>query len=67
MSVQQGPVRGVPTPRRGFPGGLCRDVFPGQADDVDFFRRRLAGVRCPKSGGDEDAAELNGPGSAVRA
>src|SRR6516225_9792554 len=27
---------------------LCREVFPGQADDVDFFAGRLVRARCPK-------------------
>jgi hypothetical protein len=31
-------------------------VFPGQADNVDFFGRRLARGRCLKAGGDEDTA-----------
>src|SRR6266568_2875992 len=39
---------------------LCGEVFPGQADDVDFFGGRLVGARCLKSCGDEDAAELAG-------
>ncbi len=39
---------------------LCCEVFPGQADDVDFFWCRLARARCLKSGGDDDAAELAG-------
>jgi hypothetical protein len=37
---------------------LCREVFPGQADDADFFGGRLVRARCLKPGGDEDAAEL---------
>src|SRR5260370_17570702 len=37
---------------------LCREVFPGQADDVDFFRGWLIRARCLKSCGDEDPAEL---------
>jgi UDP-glucose 4-epimerase len=37
---------------------LCGYVFPGQPDGVDFSGCRLVRVRCPKSGGDEDAAEL---------
>jgi hypothetical protein len=39
---------------------LCGEVFPGQADDADFFGGRLVGVRCLKSGGYDDAAELGG-------
>lgn len=40
---------------------LRREVFPGQADDVDFFAGRLAGTRCRKVRGDDDAAaELAG-------
>ncbi len=39
---------------------LCCEVFPGQADDVDFFWCRLVRARCLKSGGDDDAAELAG-------
>jgi hypothetical protein len=37
---------------------LCRCSVPGQADGADFLRCWLIMVRCPKSGGDEDAAEL---------
>src|SRR6266481_8870049 len=37
---------------------LCGEVFPGQAEDVDFFGGRLVRARCLKSGGDDDAAEL---------
>ena len=39
---------------------LCGKVFPGQAEDADFFGCRLVGARCLKSGGDDDAAELGG-------
>src|SRR5690348_13461321 len=39
---------------------LCREVFPGQPDDIDFFRCRLVRARCLKSCGDEDPAELDG-------
>ncbi len=39
---------------------LCREVFPGQADDVDFFAGRLVRVRYRKFRGDDDAAELAG-------
>jgi hypothetical protein len=39
---------------------LCGDAFTGQAYGVDFFAYRLVRVRCVKSGGDEDAAELGG-------
>jgi len=39
---------------------LCREVFPGQADHADFFRGWLVRARCPKSGGDDDTAELVG-------
>src|SRR5512135_3323407 len=37
---------------------LCSEVFPGQAEDADFFGGRLVRARCLKSGGDDDAAEL---------
>src|SRR5260370_26525920 len=39
---------------------LCREVFPGQADDVDFFRGWLIRARCLKSCGDEEPAGLGG-------
>jgi cyclophilin family peptidyl-prolyl cis-trans isomerase len=39
---------------------LCGEVFPGQAEDSDFFGGRLVRVRCLKSGGDDDAAEPGG-------
>ena len=39
---------------------LCREFFPGQADDVDFFEGWLVRLRWPKSCGDEDPAELGG-------
>src|SRR6185437_450981 len=39
---------------------LCGCVFPGQPDGVDFLVCRLAGARCLKSCGDEDAAEQGG-------
>jgi hypothetical protein len=54
---------------------LCREVFPGQADDVDFFGGWLVRARCLKSCGDEDPAEFvqrrvlaqpGGPGDAGR-
>ena len=50
---------------------LCGEVFPGQADDVDFLAGRLVRARYRKSRGDEDLAELGGhvggrwPGLAV--
>ncbi len=39
---------------------LCGEVFPGQADDSDFFGCWLVGASCLKSCGDDDAAELGG-------
>jgi hypothetical protein len=39
---------------------LCGEVFPGQADDVDFFAGRLVRARYRKFRGDDDAAELAG-------
>src|SRR6266511_3505764 len=37
---------------------LCRWVLPGQPDGLDFFQGGVFGLSGPKSGGDEDAAEL---------
>ncbi len=37
---------------------LCRWVLPGQPDGLEFCQGRLFGASEPKSGGDEDAAEL---------
>src|SRR5713101_2849102 len=39
---------------------LRGEVFPGQAEDADFFGCWLVRARCLKSGGDDDAAELGG-------
>src|SRR5881394_4224917 len=40
-------------------GGAFR-VFPGQAQDADFFACQLVTARWLKSGGDQDTAELGG-------